>query len=77
MSKIVSVQDVRSLLGPSDDDLVIRILNTGANHGDVLKAIHYLEHGNFNEQELRSMMGSKAYQIYEILQAEQDRDEQE
>ncbi len=74
---MVSVQDLRTLLGPSDDDLVISIINTGASRGDVLKAIHYLEHTTCNEQELRNMMGPKAYQVYEILQAEQDQNEQE
>lgn len=77
MSKMVSVQEVRNLLGPSDDDLVIKILNTGASHADILKAVHYLEHTNFDDAELRSMIGPKACQVYEILQAEQDQNEQE
>lgn len=75
MSKMGSVQGIRALLGPSDEDLVIRILNTGAGPNDVLRAIYYFEVVDFDEGQLRSVMGAKAYQVYKILQSEQDRDE--
>jgi hypothetical protein len=68
--------EIRNILGPIDDQLMLAIQNTGATPNDVLQALEWLEDDNYMFQ-LRKKLNEKVLHVCEIILSDmEDYDEQ-
>ncbi|MDF3024155.1 MAG: hypothetical protein K0R10_1516 [Alphaproteobacteria bacterium] len=61
-----SVSEIRNILGPSDDDLIMAIQNTGATREEVLLAFQWLE-GEDPGNTARKSMTEKIRSVYDLI----------
>jgi hypothetical protein len=75
MSKLTSVSsasasEVRTIVGPLDDAVIARIVETGATAAEVLEAYTWLMADDQLGTELERTCKGKVAQVYEILEEE-------
>lgn len=63
--------DIRHILGPSDDELISAVRNTGATREEVLQAFQWLE-GEDPGKTARKPMTATIRSVYDILVEDQD-----
>ena len=64
--------EIRAILGPVNDDLVIAILQTGAARNDVMQASTWLETGEYHLTGTRNAR-DVVMRVHEILMADRDK----
>jgi hypothetical protein len=65
-------RDIRAILGPTDDELVFIIQETGASRDEVLRAFTWLSDDDYMGAGLQRPISSRVRAVYEILREEQD-----
>lgn len=71
-----TASDVVEILGRADDDLVMRILATGASAAEVLEAFTWANADDQIGTELERRPRGAAAQVYEILKSEEPEPEE-
>lgn len=61
-----SVSEIRRILGPSDDDLIMAVQNTGATREEVLMAFQWVE-GEDPGNTARKPMTERIRSVYDLL----------
>lgn len=72
-AKPASGHDIRRVLGPVDDEVVVAVRGTGASLVEVAQAFEWLNADDFMSHSLHHTMNLKIRQVYEILHADRDR----
>lgn len=70
--KPASEAEIRRILGPVDDEVVIDILRTGATTNEVQRAYTWLYGNNDIDIEAMRALDERARNVYEILENDRD-----
>jgi hypothetical protein len=68
-----SEKDLRKVLGPVDDEIIIAIKDTGASRDEVLQAHAWLDEDDYIGAMLEKPMTHRVRRIYDILRDDLDR----
>jgi hypothetical protein len=63
----VTENDVRAIVGPLDDDIVLSILEIGATHDEIMQAFDWLEESRYTMSAFEKPMNERAHRVYQIL----------
>lgn len=66
-------QEIKKILGPTDDETVTEILRTGATAAEVRQALEWLDDDDYMGGDLEKKIGERVRRVYEILQKDQER----
>lgn len=66
-------KDIRKVLGPVDDEIIIAIRGTGASSDEVLQAQAWLEEDDYIGAMLEKPLTHRVRRIYDILRDDLDR----
>ncbi len=69
----VTGHDIRHVLGPINDDLIIAIQDTGATRDEVLQAHAWLDDEDYMGTMMQRPMNHRARAVYDILREDLDR----
>ena len=72
-SAVANASEIRKILGPVDDDLIMQIIKSGASGNDVMQAAHWLETGGHNLNGIRKFSNDIVCRVYDILMADRNR----
>ena len=73
VSSPATPHEIRGILGPADEMLVMAIRNMGASRDDVCKAVAWLESDDQIGRLSRKPMGACSRRVWEILQEEREK----
>lgn len=59
--------DIRAVLGPTDDEMVFMIQETGASKGEALQAFTWLNDDDYIGAKLKRPMNNRIRAVYDIL----------
>lgn len=65
--KSATAGEIRAIVGPLDDDIVVAILETGATRVDVIQAFDWLEESYYTMSTFMRPMNERVRRVYEIL----------
>ncbi len=65
-------QEIRSILGPVDDELVTTIMEIGATHKEVLQALEWLDDDDYMGRQLGKSMDISVARVHKILQRDRE-----
>ena len=65
--KSVTGDDICSIAGPLDDDIIAAILRTGATRSEVMQAFDWLEESYYTMSIFMRPMNERIRRVYEIL----------
>jgi hypothetical protein len=65
--KSATSSDIRTIVGPLDNDIINAILQTGATRAEVLQAFDWLEESHYTLSTLMRPMNERVRRVYEIL----------
>lgn len=66
-------QEIRSILGPVDDELVTAILGTGATHHEIMQAAEWLDDDDYMGKEVGKPMDIRIARVHKLLQQDRER----
>ncbi|CAB3657285.1 hypothetical protein [Trinickia soli] len=70
-----TASDIRSIVGPLDDEVIAQIVGVGATSAEVLDAYTRYRSDQLQERRLDYELHGKAARVFDILQAEEGEDE--
>ncbi len=70
---IVNASEIRAILGPVNDDLVLKIMKTGASRNDVMQAAHWFDTGEHSLTGIRNFANDTVSCIHDILMTDRNR----
>ncbi len=70
---IANANEIRAILGPVNDDLVVEIVKTGASRNDVMQAAHWLDTGEHSLTGIRNFTNDAVARIHDIIMADRNR----
>jgi NCAIR mutase (PurE)-related protein len=73
--KSATGQEIRSILGSVDDELVMAILDTGASLSEIKEAAEWLDDNDYMGKEVGKPMDIRVARVHKLL--EQDRERME
>jgi hypothetical protein len=68
-----AASQIREILGPVDDEVVIDIVNAGATAAEVSEAFEWLNDDDYMGAELNRSMNKNVQRVYDILRNDRDR----
>ncbi|TAL40152.1 MAG: hypothetical protein EPN97_00560 [Alphaproteobacteria bacterium] len=66
-------RDIRSMLGPVDNEIIVAIKDTGASRDELLQANAWLEEDDYIGAMLEKPMTHRVRRVYDILRNDLDR----
>lgn len=66
-------KEIRSILKPADEDIVMAVRKANASREDLLEALEWLEDDDFMGKAARKPLSGSARQVYDILLEDRDR----
>ena len=70
-------QEIRSILGPVDDELVTAILVTGATQHEIMQAQQWLDSDDYIGKEAGKTMDIRVARVHKILQRDREQNGRE
>ncbi|HEX7684918.1 MAG TPA: hypothetical protein VF446_15515 [Trinickia sp.] len=71
-----TASDVLGIVGPLEDEVIAQIVGVGATSAEVLDAYTRYRSDQLQEKRLDYELHGKAARVFEILQAEEERDDE-
>ncbi|HXE16903.1 MAG TPA: hypothetical protein VN632_06725 [Stellaceae bacterium] len=68
--KAATVDEVRAIIGPCDDDLAIKIMDLAATPAEVLEAHTWLMSDDYLHRRLHHSLRGRAADVFDILESE-------
>lgn len=65
-----TAEEIRAIIGPSDDDLLTRIVAVGATREEVLEAFTWLGSDDYLHRKLHHSLSGRAALVFDLLEAE-------
>lgn len=66
----LTAEKIREVIGPTDDDVILRILDTGAGESDLVAALTWLEEDDYIGPETHHLPTRAVARLFEILEQE-------
>lgn len=68
--KPATASEIRAILGPSDESLVVDILKVGATYHEVLEAYAWITSDDYLHRKLLHNLHGRAAEVFDILESE-------
>jgi hypothetical protein len=68
--KAATADQIRAIIGPCDDDLVIKIVDLAATTAEVLEAHTWLMSDDYLHRRLHHSLRGRVAQVFDILESE-------
>ncbi len=68
--KPATANEIRAILGPSDDSVIVEILKVGPTYDEVLEAYAWLASDDYLHRRLHHNLHGRAAEVFDILEAE-------
>jgi hypothetical protein len=66
-------REIRTILGPADDETVNAIRNTGASQEEVLQAVEWMDDDDYMGKTANKTLTGNVRRVYEILQEDSEK----
>lgn len=68
--RAAAASEVRDIVGPLDDNVIVSIVTLGATREEILEAMAWLSPDDYLHRDLHHALHGRATQVFDILEAE-------